>query len=140
MTVQRDQPFGDDTRSLSHQIEQAATRLDRRKVRARALGSFLVRRIRSEWASPAVLCVAGLAGFVIGDWIHRPMKEPHPSPGQSPSSSDRPQTAARPNAVVLMKIAQDLGMRWAKANAASGVRQRTDKRPSKEQAVNDPGC
>ena len=141
MTAKKEKSLGNETQSLSRQIDQAASRLDRRKARARDLGATLGSRIHYGCASPRVLWIAGFAGFVIGDWIHRPVNKTAPVIEQPSASPDRAKTAvmSSSNAVLLLKIAQDLGMLWAKANAGRGVRQRTDERRSREHAVDEPG-
>lgn len=112
MTVQRKKPFGNDTESLNHQICRAASRLDRRKKTAKALGLSLGSRIRSGWASPGGLWIAGGAGFLLAEWIHRPINEPPPPREQPPKSPHRPQAVAISNAVLLLKFALDMRTLW----------------------------
>lgn len=114
MKVQRKKPFGNDTQSLSRQISQVASRLDRRKRTAKALGLSLGSRVRSGCASPGGLWVAGGAGFLLAEWIHRPMNEPRPARERPSQSPRRSQSVAISNAVLLLKFALDMQMRWQK--------------------------
>ncbi len=110
MTVQRKKPFGNDTESISRQISRAASRLDRHNRTARALGSSLATRIRASLASPAGLWTAGGTGYLLGEWIHRPINEPRPAREQPSKSAQSSQTVAMSNAVLLLKFALDLGI------------------------------
>ena len=144
MKPQKNKSFKDESQSLSRQISRSAGRLDQRKRRVTALGFLLGSHIRSGCTSPGGLLIAGCAGFLGAEWIHRPVKKPLPALEQSSKSpdpdSERSNTAAMSNAVLLVKFVQDLMKLWSEANAASGVRQRTDERSSREHAVNEPGC
>ncbi len=123
MTVQREKSLGDDIQSLSRQINRVASRLDQRRGRARLLGLSLGSRIHSGCASPRVLWFAGFAGFLIGDWIHRPANQSRPTIEQALTLTDRPQTAivTSSNAALLLKFAQDMGRLWANERSRSGV-------------------
>lgn len=114
MTVQRKKPFGTDTQSLSRQISQVASRLDRRKRTAKALGLSLGSRIRSGCASPGGLWIAGGAGFLLAEWTNRPMSEPRPAREQPSEVPRHSQTVAISNAVLLLKFALDMRMLWQK--------------------------
>lgn len=103
MTVQWKKPFGNDTEPLSRQISRAANRLDRRNRTAKALGLSLRSRIRSGCASPGGLWMAGGAGFLLAEWIHRPMNGFRAAREQPSKSPRRPQTAAVSNAVLLLR-------------------------------------
>jgi hypothetical protein len=125
-----------DTQSLSRQIGTTASRLDRRKKSAMALGLSLQSRIRSWFTSPGGLAIAGGTGFLAAEWLHRPKECPRPSDQQQSTSARRSQTTALSKAVLLLKVALDMKTRWEKANP--GVRQRTDERRAHEHAMKQP--
>lgn len=119
MTVHRKWPFGGETLSLSRQISRTASRLDARKKTATALGFSLGSRIRSGCASPGGLWLAGCAGFLAAEWVHRPVHEPRPTREQAPSSHRHSQAATMSKALFLLKFALDLRMLWGKADPAN---------------------
>lgn len=75
-----------------------------------ALGESLKSRIRSAYATPGARWFAGCAGFLIAEWVHRPVdSEPSQDGEQSSASTRRSGTAVISNAVLLLR------MLWAKA-------------------------
>ena len=127
-----------DSASLGRKIELTSNRLDRRKNDIRLLGASLSSRIRHGWASPGVLTVAGCAGYLAAEWLHRP-KNSTQSPDQRASSSmKRLRRVAMPKIMLLAKLAMDVKRLWSKAPMANttGVRQRTDGDRSHEHTIN----
>lgn len=122
MTVQRKKPFGNDTQPLSRQITRAASRLDRRHETATALTLSLGSRIRSGLASPGGLWMAGGAGFLLAEWIHRPMNGPRPTRAQPSKPSTPVQTSALSNALLLLRFALDLKILWQRSIPEAPVR------------------
>ncbi len=122
MTKEQKKLFGNDTQSVSRQISRAASRLDRRKRTAKALGLSLGSQIHSACASPGGLWIAGGAGFLLAEWIHRPTSEPHPPPEQPSEPPRRTQAVAMSNAVLLLKFALDLRALWKEQSPGAPVR------------------
>ena len=117
-----------DSASLGRKIELTSSRLDRRKNNVRSLSSSLSSRIRYGWASPGVLTVAGCAGYLAAEWLHRPKHSTQTPHKRASRSMDRPRNAAMPKVMLLVKLAMGMRRLWSKAPMASttGVRQRTD--------------
>lgn len=122
MTKKQKRLFGNDNQSVSRQISQAASRLDRRKRTAKALGLSLGSRIHSTYASPGGLWIAGGAGFLLAEWIHRPTSEPPPVIEPTSKSPSRSQTVAISNAALLLKFVLDLREFWSKESPGAPVR------------------
>ena len=117
-----------DSASLGRKIELTSSRLDRRKNNVRSLGASLSSRIRYGWASPGVLTVAGCAGYLAAEWLHRPKNSSQTPHQRAPRSMNRLRNVAMPKLMLLVKLTMDMKRLWAKAPMASttGVRQRTD--------------
>lgn len=112
MTLPRKKPFGNATESRNRQISRAAGRLDLHKKSAKVLALSLRSRIQSGYASPGNLWIAGGTGFLLAEWIHRPMGGPHLDSGQPSKSPRRSQTAAMTNAGLLLEFALDMRTLW----------------------------
>lgn len=64
------------------------------------------------------LWVAGCAWFVVGEWMHRPVKEACPVRKQPPKPYAGSERAVVSNALFLFTLALDLGHVLAKASIA----------------------
>lgn len=116
MKIHRKGSYISGARSLSRQIVLVENRLDRRKKAASGIALSLGDRIRSEMASPGGLWIAGCAGFLLADWVHRPNAGTSPVREESSAPPQRTQSTPFPNALLLLKLALDLKTRLASAN------------------------
>jgi hypothetical protein len=118
--------FGNDSLSISRQISQATDRLDERRKNAGMLSGLLRSRVHSALASPGGLWIAGCAGFVAAEWMHRPVRGPHRASKLVSNSARRPQATALAHVVMLLKFAQDLREAWINAGPGNSARVRDD--------------
>lgn len=116
MTQQRKWPFKRGASSLSRQISLVEDRLDIRKKRATVLALSLGSRVRAGGVPPGGLLLAGCVGYMAGEWMHRPGK-PVPESAQPVSPpAQQAASAAKSKTALLVELALDLGVFWAKAN------------------------
>jgi len=108
-----------DDEPIACRISRVANRLDRRKAAATALGLSLAGRLRSGLGSPSSLWIAGLAGFLTAEWLHRPRIEPRPGHAPPSITARNSQSAPVSNIVLLLKLALELASHFAKANSAT---------------------
>lgn len=118
MKIHRKGSFGGSSRSLTRQIVLVETRLDRRKVRAREAALSLGSRFLSDLASAKGLWIAGCAGFLLADWVHRPKIEATMAAKQ-PTAAQRKPSAPVSRTLPLVKLLLDLTRLWLNANTGS---------------------
>lgn len=116
MKMHRKGSFISGGRSLARQIILVEDRLDRRTKAATGIALSLGDRIRSEIASPRGLWIAGCAGFLLADWVHRPNDGAGPVREASSAPPQHAQSAPVSKALLLLKLALDLQTLLAKAN------------------------
>ena len=124
MNVKRKKWFGNDTQALSEQIERAGSRLDKRKKNVTGIFRDMGARIRSGFASPRGLWLAGSAGFLVGEWMHRPVISSVASRSQPRKTPARSQQRALSKAILLLKFALDMRTRLRKVNSEGAAAHR----------------
>ncbi len=119
MTTKRKKPFGKNTGSLNREIGRAASRLDRRKMNVKALGLALGSRVQSGCTSASGLWIAGCTGFLLAEWINRPVDKTPRDDAKGSEPPARPETEMMLKAAPLVKLAMELKALWEKGASQS---------------------